>query len=218
MLIATRVGLGMVTTTATAYLIELHGVARPGAFRTCADIVATAANIGGLAVGPLLAEYVTSPLRTPYLIFLRLLLISAAGVVLSPEAVVPPATPTAYRPQRVSVPHAARPMFYGVAERRAYAAGSGPRGSANRRRERRSAWWTSLRAHGDGNPRRRRAGTRTRSRQRHLTVVYIEPVGTGGSDRLPDPREYTIATYTTFLNAVVEHLAQQKISVLGHSQ
>lgn len=53
--------------------------------------------------------------------------------------------------------------------------------------------------------------------ERDLTMVYIEPVGTGESGRLPDPRAYTIATYTNFLDAVVEHLAQPKISVLGHS-
>lgn len=119
-LIVTRVisgfGIGMVTATATAYLIELHGTARPEASRTWADIVTKAANIGGLAVGPLagglLAEYVTSPLRTPYLIFLGLLLISAAGVALTPETVAPPAAPAPYCPQRVSVPQAARPTFY----------------------------------------------------------------------------------------------------------
>ncbi|MEU8734974.1 MFS transporter [Streptomyces tendae] len=109
-------GIGMVTATATAFLIELHHRARPGASRTRADIVATASNIGGLAVGPLvgglLAEFVARPLQTPYLIFLGLLLVSAVGVALSPETVELSATRPAYRPQRVSVPHAARPTFY----------------------------------------------------------------------------------------------------------
>src|SRR6478735_2965871 len=39
-----------------------------------------------------------------------------------------------------------------------------------------------------------------------LTMVYVEPVGTGDSGRLPDPRDYTVATYAHFLHAVVQHL------------
>ncbi|MFI1438684.1 MFS transporter [Streptomyces fructofermentans] len=109
-------GIGMVTATATAFLIELHHRARPGDSRARADIVATAANIGGLAVGPLigglLAEYVARPLQVPYLIFLGLLLLGSVGVVMSPETVAPPERRTPYRPQRVSVPHAARPRFF----------------------------------------------------------------------------------------------------------
>ncbi|AWW41466.1 MFS transporter [Streptomyces cadmiisoli] len=119
-LIVTRLvvgfGIGMVTATATAYLIDLHGRARPGASRTRADIVATVANVGGLAIGALvgglLAEYVAGPLRTPYLLFLGLLLVSAIGVVLSPETVELSRTRPPYRPQRVSVPHAARGTFF----------------------------------------------------------------------------------------------------------
>ncbi|REE64702.1 proline iminopeptidase [Streptomyces sp. 3212.3] len=53
--------------------------------------------------------------------------------------------------------------------------------------------------------------------ERHLTMVYIEPVGTGASGRLPDPRAYNLATYTHFLHAVIEHLALPEVALLGHS-
>ncbi len=53
--------------------------------------------------------------------------------------------------------------------------------------------------------------------ERVLTMVYVEPVGTGASGRLPDPRDYTLATYTHFLNGVIEHLAQPEVTLLGHS-
>jgi proline iminopeptidase len=53
--------------------------------------------------------------------------------------------------------------------------------------------------------------------ERHLTMVYLEPVGTGGSGRLPDARDYNMATYTHFLNAVIDHLAQPRVTLLGHS-
>ncbi|MFF7888735.1 alpha/beta fold hydrolase [Streptomyces sp. NPDC020794] len=53
--------------------------------------------------------------------------------------------------------------------------------------------------------------------EQHLTMVYIEPVGTGDSGRLTDPRAYHLATYTHFLHALVEHLAVPRIALLGHS-
>jgi MFS family permease len=63
------VGIGMITATATAFLSELHAAARPGAGRARGDLVATVANLGGFAAGPvtsgLLAEYGPAPLRTP---------------------------------------------------------------------------------------------------------------------------------------------------------
>jgi proline iminopeptidase len=31
--------------------------------------------------------------------------------------------------------------------------------------------------------------------EQHLTMVYLEPIGTGDSGRLPDRRDYTIATW-----------------------
>ncbi|MGP3962081.1 MFS transporter [Nonomuraea sp. 3N208] len=109
-------GVGLITATATAHLAELHLAARPNASRVRADLVATAANLGGLAVGPLvsglLAQYVSEPLRTPYLVFLGLLLISAVGVALVPETVEPAGERPPYRPQRVSVPRASRSTYF----------------------------------------------------------------------------------------------------------
>ncbi|MFI2364587.1 alpha/beta fold hydrolase [Promicromonospora sp. NPDC019610] len=53
--------------------------------------------------------------------------------------------------------------------------------------------------------------------ERTMTLVYVEPVGTGASGRLDDPRGYNLATYTHFLHAVVEHLRLPRVMVLGHS-
>lgn len=114
--VVSGLGVGMITATATAHLSELHATARPHAGRTRSDLVSTTANMGGFAVGPLvsglLAEYVGGPLRTPYLIFLGLLLLASAGVALVPETVELAEERPAYRPQRVTVPAAARPAFF----------------------------------------------------------------------------------------------------------
>ncbi|WP_432971886.1 MFS transporter [Dactylosporangium sp. CA-233914] len=110
-------GIGMITATATAHLSELHAKARPDAGRARGDLVATVANLGGFAIGPIvsgvLAQYVSSPLRTPYLVFLGLLLVAAPAVALVPETVR--AQPRRYRPQRVGVPAAARPRYFAAA-------------------------------------------------------------------------------------------------------
>lgn len=109
-------GIGMITATATAHLSELHAVARPAAGRGRADLVSTVANLGGFAFGPLvaglLAQYVTAPLRTPYAVFLVLLLLAAGAVALVPETVPRSRQPQRYRPQRVAVPAAARPRYF----------------------------------------------------------------------------------------------------------
>jgi MFS family permease len=110
-------GIGMITATATAHLSELHAKARPDAGRARGDLVATVANLGGFAFGPivsgLLAQYVTAPLRTPYLVFLGLLLIAALAVSLVPETVA--VSSRRYRPQRVGVPRSARPRYFAAA-------------------------------------------------------------------------------------------------------
>src|SRR5688500_16477108 len=36
------------------------------------------------------------------------------------------------------------------------------------------------------------------------TMVYVEPIGTGDSGRLPQPDSYTLARYATHLRAIIE--------------
>ncbi len=103
----TGAGVGMITATATAYLLDLHNAHRPGAARTRFEIVSAAVNLGGLAAGTLvagaLAQFVASPLRTPYEVFLVLLALSAVAVASVPETVRVPAERPRYRPQRPKV-------------------------------------------------------------------------------------------------------------------
>lgn len=100
------VGVGMITATATAHLHELHSRHRPGAAPTRFEVVSTAANIGGLGAGPLvagfLAQYVTQPLRVPYLVFAVLLLLAVVAVGLAPETVEERSGRPSWRPQRIS--------------------------------------------------------------------------------------------------------------------
>jgi MFS family permease len=116
--VVTGVGVGLVTATATAALGELHAVARPGAGRMRADRVAVAANLGGLALGPLiagaLAQWVAAPVTVPYVLFLGLLAASFGAVLLAPETVALETRPR-YRPQRVTVPRSARALYFTVA-------------------------------------------------------------------------------------------------------
>lgn len=50
-----------------------------------------------------------------------------------------------------------------------------------------------------------------------LTMVYVEPVGTGASGRLPDPQDYSVTTYARLLHHVVDHLELPEVTLLGHS-
>lgn len=103
----TGVGIGLITATATAYLLELHNAHRPGGSRTRFEVVSAAANLGGLGTGTLiagaLAQWVRSPLHTPFEVFLVLLALSAIAVAALPETVTAPAQRPAYRPQRPRV-------------------------------------------------------------------------------------------------------------------
>ncbi|MEU4241006.1 MFS transporter [Actinoplanes sp. NPDC026619] len=103
----TGLGVGLITATATAYLLELHTAHRPTAGRTRFEIVSAAANLGGLGAGTLvagaLAQFAPAPLRTPYLVFLVLLLLGVAAVAVAPETVSAPAVRPPYRPQRIRV-------------------------------------------------------------------------------------------------------------------
>ena len=107
------VGIGMLTATATAHLGELRGVARPSS--GIAGVIASVANLGGLALGPLvggiLASVVREPLVTPYAVFLVLLVLAALAVALVPETVERREERRPYRPQRVAIPADARGEF-----------------------------------------------------------------------------------------------------------
>ncbi|MDG4781922.1 MFS transporter [Micromonospora sp. WMMD961] len=112
-------GIGMITATATAYLQELHAAHRPGSSRQRFEMVSTAANIGGLGVGALvagvLAQYVDAPLRTPYLVFAVLLAASIVAVALTPETVEERLVKPTYRPQRISADHGDRAGYLAAA-------------------------------------------------------------------------------------------------------
>jgi MFS family permease len=113
------VSIGMLTATATAYLSELHAAARPGTGHTRSEIVATAANLGGIGLGPLLAgllaQYAGHALVLPYIVAEALMLVGALALALAPETAAKPERRPAYRPQRVSVPAAQRPAFLAAA-------------------------------------------------------------------------------------------------------
>ncbi|HXT87881.1 MAG TPA: hypothetical protein VN714_01345, partial [Trebonia sp.] len=80
--------------------------------RTLFEVVSTGANVGGLAIGPLvagaLAQYATQPLRVPYIVFGVLLLAAIAAVAVTPETVEALPVRPRYRPQRVSMKHGDR--------------------------------------------------------------------------------------------------------------
>ncbi|MFJ1767145.1 alpha/beta fold hydrolase [Amycolatopsis sp. NPDC088138] len=54
--------------------------------------------------------------------------------------------------------------------------------------------------------------------EEHLTTVYLEPIGTGGSGRLPaHPHGYTRERYARAVEAVLDDLGVAKAALLGHS-
>jgi MFS family permease len=78
---------GLMTGTATAALTE---TARPGSGRR-ASLVASAANIGGLALGPLLAgllaQWAPDPTVLPFVVQLGLVAVAGLGLLVVPETV-----------------------------------------------------------------------------------------------------------------------------------
>ncbi|GAA2607343.1 alpha/beta fold hydrolase [Paractinoplanes durhamensis] len=52
--------------------------------------------------------------------------------------------------------------------------------------------------------------------EKHFTMVYPEPVGTGGSGPLPAGATF-VDTYAEFLAALIDHLAVPRVYLLGHS-
>jgi MFS family permease len=114
--IISGISVGLTTATATSYLAELHTNARPGASSGRAEIVATASNLGGIGIGPLvaglLAQFAPAPLRLPFIVFGAVLVVLLAAMAFSPETVRRPDVRPAYRPQRIAVPAHARGIFF----------------------------------------------------------------------------------------------------------
>jgi proline iminopeptidase len=54
------------------------------------------------------------------------------------------------------------------------------------------------------------------SLEEHLTLVYVEPVGTGESGLLPDG-DYSVSRYAWFARRVIGHLGDAPVYFLGHS-
>ncbi len=101
---------GLFTGTATAFIADLFGERR-----TEAALLATACNIGGLGLGPIVAAIAAdlapgSPLRAPYWVDLALLSVAVVAIALAPETVsrTGKARP---RLQKLSVPENVRPVF-----------------------------------------------------------------------------------------------------------
>ncbi|MEU8525833.1 MULTISPECIES: MFS transporter [Streptomyces] len=102
---------GLFTGAATAYVMEL---APPGG-ASRATLVATAANMGGLGCGPLLAgllaEYAPEPLLLPFAVHLALVTVSAGVLLWLPETVEERQPLSSVRPQRPALPAQVRAVF-----------------------------------------------------------------------------------------------------------
>src|ERR1700733_11920195 len=117
--ILSGVSIGLTTGTATAYLAELHVGAGGSPTGRRPQVVATAANLGGIGVGPLvaglLAQFVRSPLVVPYLAFGGALVVLTLLIAISPETAARPNPRPSWRPQRVAIPARARGAFFAAA-------------------------------------------------------------------------------------------------------
>ncbi len=117
--LVTGLGVGALSATITAWLTELHGRWRPDSDGVLGRTVATAANVLGLGLGPLLAALIASrghPLVLPYLVYAVALAPVALIAFRAPETVPPEqrAEQWRYRPQRVAVDPEVRPAMLGA--------------------------------------------------------------------------------------------------------
>jgi MFS family permease len=114
--VVSGVSIGLTTGTATAYLAELHLGAGGSPVGRRPQVVATAANLGGIGIGPLgaglLAQFVRSPLVVPYLVFGGALVVLTGLIAISPETLTRPDPRPTWRPQRVAIPAHARGTFF----------------------------------------------------------------------------------------------------------
>ncbi len=101
---------GLATGTATVLVIELA----PAPRRSTATLIATAVNMGGLGLGPLIgglfAQYVRWPTHSVFVVDLALIALAAAALWNTRETVAITSHPR-LRPQRLSVPREVRGVF-----------------------------------------------------------------------------------------------------------
>jgi predicted MFS family arabinose efflux permease len=116
--ILSGMALGGSAATAAAYITDLDS-GTDGVPTRRAGTVATTANVGGLALGPLvsglLARYVPDGLTLPYLVTLAALVIALFALAIAPEGHAPVQPRPRYRPQRLSAPESARGVFFAAA-------------------------------------------------------------------------------------------------------
>jgi MFS family permease len=109
-------GVGMLTATITAHILELHLKARPESTPVRGQMGSGVANLGGLGAGALisgvLAQEAPAPTTTPFVVFLVLLVIALIAIALVPETASPERKRVPYRPQRIRVPNKARSTFF----------------------------------------------------------------------------------------------------------
>jgi MFS family permease len=117
--VVSGLGVGAVTATAMVWLAELDAARGPQAGGRRAQIIGTAANLGGLGLGGLiagvLAQWVGHALTLPFLVLAGAVLVGLVAIVAAPETRAPVAPRPRYRPQRVSVPPRSRGRFFAAA-------------------------------------------------------------------------------------------------------
>ncbi|MFJ4923094.1 MFS transporter [Streptomyces sp. NPDC088725] len=109
------VGIGLMASTATTYLHDLYHQAHPDRPKSAVPgIVATSANLGGLALGPLIsgviAQWVPNPLTTTQLGFAIAMTIALVLSLSTPET-VDRIKSSATRPARFALRSGGRPAF-----------------------------------------------------------------------------------------------------------
>jgi MFS family permease len=110
----TGLAIGVTVATATAYLTDLDGEPKSAGSRR-ASTVAVISNLGGLALGPLvaglLAHFASHALTLPYIVFFCAIVGSTVGVIFTPEGHPARRPLPHYAPQRLKVPSSGRAPF-----------------------------------------------------------------------------------------------------------
>ena len=116
--VLTGVGIGLMASTATTYLADLYGRSHPDRSASgVPGIVTTAANLGGLALGPpiagIIAEWTPLPLVATQAAFCAVMAVFLVLVLLSPET-VESGSAARERPARFALRPAGAGVFAGA--------------------------------------------------------------------------------------------------------